>query len=160
MRLGDTVRHPTRVPDAQVVAASRTGYSTFARIKTAFGAMQLSAVRPSHVRTWTSQLAAEGLADSYVYALHARLSHIFSDAVHDGIVAKSPCSRRTSPGAGKRRAYVATTEQVWALHDQMPEHLRAGVLLGAFAGLRLAETCGLRVADVDFMRGIVSPAVQ
>jgi len=55
---------------------------------------------------------------------------------------------------------VATTEQVWALHDAMPEHLRAAVLLGAFAGLRLAETCGLRVSDVDFMRGIVHPEVQ
>ena len=62
--------------------------------------------------------------------------------------------------AGKQRAYVATTEQVWALHDAMPEHLRAAVLLGAFAGLRLAEACGLRVVDVDFMRGVVSPAVQ
>lgn len=57
------------------------------------------------------------------------------DAVHDGLVAKSPCSRRTSPKPGKQRAYVATTEQVWALHDAMPEHLRAAVLLGAFAGL-------------------------
>ncbi len=32
--------------------------------------------------------------------------------------------------------------------------------MGAFAGLRLAEVCGLRVVDVDFMRGIVHPAVQ
>jgi integrase len=49
---------------------------------------------------------------------------------------------------------------VWALHDAMPEQLRASVLLGAFAGLRVAEACGLRVADVDFMRGIITPAVQ
>jgi len=131
-----------------------------ARIRAAFGPMQLAVVRPSHVRTWTAQLAAEGLADSYVYALHSRLGQVFADAVHDGIVAKSPCSRRTSPPAGKQRAYVATTEQVWALHDAMPEHLQAAVLLGAFAGLRVAETCGLRVGDVDFMRGIVSPQVQ
>jgi integrase len=131
-----------------------------ARIRAAFGAMQLGAVRPSHVRTWCAQLAAEGLAESYVYALHSRLSQIYADAVHDGLVAKSPCSRRTSPSAGKQRAYVATTEQVWALHDAMPEHLRAAVLLGAFAGLRLAEACGLRVVDVDFMRGIIAPAVQ
>jgi len=34
------------------------------------------------------------------------------------------------------------------------------VLLGAFVGLRTAEACGLRVSDVDFMRGVVSPAVQ
>jgi integrase len=34
------------------------------------------------------------------------------------------------------------------------------LLLAAFAGLRLAEVCGLRVQDVDFMRGIVRPTVQ
>ena len=131
-----------------------------ARIRPTFGDMPLGAVRPSHVRTWLAQLSGEGLADSYVYALHARLAQLYADAVHDGLVAKSPCSRRTSPKAGKQRAYVATTEQVWGLHDAMPEHLRPAVLLGAFAGLRLAEACGLRVSDVDFMRGIVSPAVQ
>lgn len=130
------------------------------RIKAAFGPMQLGAVRPSHVRTWCAQLAAEGLADSYVYALHSRLSQVYTDAIHDGLVAKSPCSRRTSPASGKQRAYVATTEQVWALYDAFPEHLRAAVLLGAFVGLRDAEACGLRLADVDFMRGIVTPAVQ
>lgn len=130
------------------------------RIRRAFGSMQLSAVRPSHVRTWTAQLAAEGLAESYVYALHGRLAQLFADAVHDGLVPRSPCSRRTSPPAGKQRPYVATTEQVWALHDAMPEHLRPAVLLGAFVGLRVAEACGLRVTDVDFMRRIVLPAVQ
>jgi integrase len=130
------------------------------RIVAAFGPMPLSAVRPSHVRTWMAQLSAEGLADSYVYALHARLAQVYRDAIEDGLVGKSPCSRRTSPKAGKQRPYVATTEQVWALHDAMPAHLRGAVLLGAFAGLRLAEVCGLRVADVDFMRGVISPAVQ
>ncbi len=131
-----------------------------ARIVAAFGPMPLSAVRPSNVKAWTAQLRAEGLADSYVYALHARLAQVMGDAVHDGIIARSPCSRRTSPGAGSQRAYVATTGQVWALHDAMPEHLRAAILLGAFTGLRLAEACGLRVADVDFMRGVVHPVVQ
>jgi integrase len=130
------------------------------RIREAFGDLQLGAVRPSHVRTWCAQLAAEGLAESYIYALHARLSQLYADAIHDGLVAKSPCSRRTSPTAGKQRPYVCTTEQMWALHDAMPQHLRAAVLLGAFAGLRLAEACGLRVSDVDFMRGVISPAVQ
>lgn len=28
------------------------------------------------------------------------------------------------------------------------------------AGLRFAEACGLRVADVDFMRGVIHPSVQ
>jgi integrase len=55
---------------------------------------------------------------------------------------------------------MLTTEQVWAIHDAVPEHLQAAVLLGAFAGLRISEVCVLRVTDVDFMRGIITPAQQ
>lgn len=131
-----------------------------ARIVEAFGDMPLSAVRPSHVKAWTARLTGDGHEPSYVYALHARLAQILADAVHDGIMPRSPCSRRTSPGQGRQRPYVATTEQVWALHDAMSDRYRAAVLLGAFVGLRTGEACGLRVADVDFMRGIVTPAVQ
>jgi len=141
-----------------------------ARIKAETGSMRLSAVRPSHVKAWTARLRTEGkkgsdgtpeaLAASYVYACHARLAQIMADAVHDGIISRSPCSRRTSPGQGKQRPYVATTEQMWALYDVMTERLRAAVLLGALAGLRLAESCGLRVSDVDFMRGIITPRTQ
>jgi integrase len=41
-----------------------------------------------------------------------------------------------------------------------PERIRPAVLLGAFVGLRLGETCGLQLDDVDFIRGIVHPQVQ
>jgi integrase len=34
------------------------------------------------------------------------------------------------------------------------------ILLGAFAGLRVAEAVALRIEDVDFMTGIVYPEVQ
>ncbi|WP_253901428.1 site-specific integrase [Arthrobacter sp. PAMC 25486] len=130
------------------------------RIEAAFGNRVLSSVRPSEVKAWTARLKAEGLADSTIYALHARLSHIYSDAVHDGLLPKSPLSRRTSPPMGKQRPYVATTEQVWALFDAMDAWTRPGILLGAFAGLRVAEAVALRVEDVDFMRGVISPAIQ
>jgi integrase len=129
-------------------------------IREHFGSVPLSAVKPSDVKSWTAKLKDEGRADSYVYALHSRLAQIYSDAVHDGIVAKSPCSRRTSPGAGKQRAYVATTAQVWGLYDAVPAGVRPAILLGAHSGLRLAEAAALRPEDVDFMRGIVSPAIQ
>ena len=51
--------------------------------------------------------------------------------------AANPCSRKTSPPMSKQKVYCASTAQVWALHDAMPEHLR--------------------VADVDFLRGVVHP---
>ena len=75
-------------------------------VKEHFGAVPMASGKPSDVRRWTAQLKAEGRADSYAYALHARLSQLLSDAVHDGIVPRNPCSRRTSPGTGKQRPYV------------------------------------------------------
>lgn len=123
------------------------------------GARPLRDMRPSEVRAWVAGLQ-DRYAPSTVYALHRRLGQLYSDAVHDGLVARSPVSRRTSPPAAKQRAYVATTEQVWALHDALPDHFRPVVLLGAFAGLRVAEIAALRVTDVDFMRGIISPEIQ
>lgn len=130
------------------------------RIEAAFGKRTLASVRPSEVKAWTAKLKGDGLADSTIYALHSRLSHIFSDAVHDGLLPKSPLSRRTSPPMGKQRPYVATTAQVWALYDAMGAAAKPGILLGAFAGLRVAEAVALRVEDVDFMRGVISPAIQ
>lgn len=128
-------------------------------INAAFGPVPIGQVRPSQVKSWTAQLRAEGYAVSTVHALHRRLAQVMAAAVDDGLLARSPCGRGTSPGMGSQRPYVATTAQVWALADAMGE-LRPAVLLGAFAGLRLSEACGLRVGDVDFMRGVITPAVQ
>lgn len=133
------------------------------RIKAQFGTRPMvgpGALRPSDVKSWMAALDREGLQQSTRFALHARLAQLFNDAVDDGLVQRSPCSRKTSPGQGKAKCYVATTDQIWSLYEAFPENLRPAVLLGAFAGLRPAETCGLRVEDVDFLRKIVHPRVQ
>jgi integrase len=129
-------------------------------IEKEFGHMPLSAVRPSQVKAWVAELQSGDRETSYIYALHSRLSQIMSDAVHDGVLGRNPCSRRTSPPMGRAKVYVATTEQVWAIHDAVPDHLQVAVLLGAFAGLRVAEVSALRVTDVDFIRGVVHPVQQ
>jgi hypothetical protein len=67
------------------------------RIVMEFGPYPLGSLRPSQIRLLMTRLGEEGLEDSYIYALHARLAQIMNDAVHDGLLAKSPCSRRTSP---------------------------------------------------------------
>lgn len=131
-----------------------------AQIEKAFGQQTLSSLRPSGIRAWTAELKAAGLSVSYVYACHGRLSQILDDAVHDGILARNPCSRRTSPGAGKQRPYCATTAQVWGIYEAFPEHLKPAVLLGAFVGFRTGEAAGGRVEDVDFTTGLVTPALQ
>ncbi|MGW4739160.1 tyrosine-type recombinase/integrase [Nocardia xishanensis] len=131
-----------------------------AQITSEFGKVPLGSVRPSSVKAWVAKLKKAGHEPSYVYALHSRLSQIMGDAVSDGLLARNPCSRKTSPPTGKQKPYVATTAQVWALHDAVPAHVRPAILLGMFAGLRVAEVSALRVADIDFVRGVVYPKRQ
>lgn len=137
----------------------RAGQTHVKVIREHFGGWRLDTIKPSDVKSWVVKLQRE-YADSTVYALHSRLGQVMADAVHDGVLPRSPVSRRTAPAAPKQRPYVATTKQVWALHEAIEDRYRAGVLLAAYAGLRVAEVCGLQVADVDFMRGIVSPLRQ
>lgn len=129
------------------------------KIREEFGTLQLAAVRPSMVKSWLAGLKDEH-EQSYVYALHARLSQVMADAVLDGLIGSSPCSKRTAPSMGEQRPYVATTDQVFALYALFAERYRVAVLLGAFAGLRVAEACGLRKDDVKFLQREIHPAVQ
>jgi integrase len=130
------------------------------RIKAEFAGYQLGAVRPSQVKAWCARLKAEPLEDSYVYALHARLAQLYNDAIEDGLVARSPCSRKTSPPMGKQRPYILPTEQLWALYDAVPDNVKPAILTGAFLGSRAAEACGLMIADLDLMRGVWTPTAQ
>lgn len=129
-------------------------------IKAEFGGKPISAVRPSSVKAWTAKLTAGGYKPSYVFATYRRFCQIMNDAVADGLVGASPCSRKTSPGRGSQRPYLATTEQIWQLYEAMPPYLQLGVLLGAMGGLRLAEACGLRPGDLDLGAGMLHPHVQ
>lgn len=131
-----------------------------ARIRREFGPLPLSAVESGMVKRWLTRLKREGLSQSYRFALHNRLSQVMTDAVLDRKVASNPCSKRTSPGSGKPRPYVATEAQLWALYELAAPKYRPALLLGAFVGLRVAEACGLRVQDVDLDGRTITPAVQ
>ncbi|MGI8446065.1 MAG: site-specific integrase [Streptosporangiaceae bacterium] len=148
---GYGTRRPSTVRQAKV---------HIAQIKKEFAGKPVQSVRPSRVREWTAKLTVAGYEPSYVYACYRRLCQIMNAAVADGLVGASPCSHATSPGGGRQRPYCATTEQVWGLYDAMPAYLRVSVLLGALAGLRIAEACGIRPGDVDLALGMVHPAVQ
>jgi len=130
-----------------------------AQIREEFGPLQLSAVRPSMVKSWSARLKADGAAQSYVYRLHGRFSQIMQDAVLDGLIGANPCSKRTAPSSGDQVPYVATTEQVWLLYDAMEQRYKVSILLGAFAGLTTAESCGLRPDDVQWLKREIHPVV-
>ncbi|WNI15217.1 tyrosine-type recombinase/integrase [Actinacidiphila sp. ITFR-21] len=130
------------------------------QIRAEFGPLPLMAVDEMAVNRWMARLRREKVAQSYRFALHSRLSQILRAAVRGKKLASNPCGRETSPGAGKQRPYVCTEAQFWAMYEAASVKYRPAFLLGAFAGLRVAEACGLRAGDVDLDTRFINPAVQ
>jgi integrase len=131
-----------------------------AQIIPTFGTMRLNTILPSDVEVWMAELQAEGYAKSTIGAFYRRLNQIMRAAIRDRILAWNPCSSDIAPPSGGPREFLVTTEQVWNLYDSMPDELAPAILLGAFAGLRIGEVCGLRPQDIDVMLSTVTPAFQ
>jgi integrase len=117
------------------------------------GHFPLVALTPSTIRTWYAGRArAHASTAAKAYRL---LSAIFRTAVVDGLVATSPCK---VDGAGVERPAerpVATVQEVVALEEAMPEHLRLIVVLATWCQLRRAELLGLRRKDVDLAQSLI-----
>lgn len=138
----------------------RQAESDLKRLEAAFGDKRLQHITVTMVRAWVGSMRDEGLEQSTIYARHRRLKQIMDAAVDEGILQRHQIGRKTAPKSPSKEVRIPTTEQVWKLYAAMPEGLKPAILLGAFAGLRNGEAVALRAEDVDFMRGVITPAVQ
>ena len=87
--------------------------------------------------------------------VHHYLAHVFTAAVEDGLLARSPLQGVKRPVAPKVEVVPPTTEQVNALLATAEPWFRPAVVLGAGLGLRQSEVTGLTVDRVDWMRRTV-----
>lgn len=117
---------------------------------TTIGARRLSAVLPSDVQAWASQLA-QTHAPSTVRLYVTMLRSIYASAVLDRLVTSSPVVRISLPRAERARVVPLTVDQVRALADVVPPRHRAMVLVQAGLGLRIGELLALRAQDVNFL---------
>lgn len=134
--------------------------------------MPVRAVRQAHVESWALQLRdgrpwAEGtsLAAETVKVKTGQMKTVLQRAVDDGLIDRNPAVVLKRFDAGRKEEfYVPTTQEVKALYDYAKQHgplwFALAVRLGAEAGLRAGEVCGLRVKDVDFMRRVIHVRVQ
>lgn len=130
--------------------------------------MPVTAVRSSHVESWAVQLrdrrpwaGGRPLAASTVKVKSGQLRTVLRRAVEDGLIVSSPAGVLRRFDAGETEEfYVPTDGEVSALYEHATGWVLLAVRLGAEAGLRAGEVCGLRVQDVDFMRRVIHVRVQ
>ncbi|EYR61847.1 integrase [Actinotalea ferrariae CF5-4] len=114
----------------------------------ALGAKTLPSITRAGVDAWYSALLPDRpTLRARTYAL---LKTILSSAVDEELLAVNPC--RVRGGSLVRPAthpVVLTPLEIRLLADQMPERLRAAILLGAWCQLRSGELLELRRRDVS-----------
>jgi integrase len=76
-------------------------------------------------------------------------------AVHDRVIAHSPCVKIALPPVEDAEVAPPSADTVAALAEAVPSRYRALVVLLAGSGLRIGEALGLEVSDVDFLRRTV-----
>jgi len=117
------------------------------------GPVTLAKLAPARIRVWHSSIAKDHPATAAkAYRL---LSTIMRTAVIDGLIASTPCK---IDGAGAERSIerpIATINEVVALEDAMPDHLRLLVPLATWCQLRRGEILGLRRRDIDVSNGVL-----
>jgi Phage integrase, N-terminal SAM-like domain len=116
-------------------SSARQAKSDLKTIREEFGPMTLAEVKPSMVTIWTGNLK-DNYKPSTIYALYRRLTHVLDDAVHDGLPARNPCSRRTAPPTGHVEQFCPTTEEVWQLQAAPRRHARTPTGRGTAWGVR------------------------
>ncbi len=126
------------------------------------GQLELSAIRPAHVRELDRRLQIAGLSDGYRLVTFANVATILNAAVDDERIAKNPCHARTAkpPTVRTAKALPWTPEQVKAIRSRMPSRYAVAVDLGAGCGMRQGEILALAADDIDFDKGVIQVVRQ
>lgn len=112
--------------------------------------MAMADVRALHIRSWVASMRASGLALATVKAAYLTVAQVFSAAVVDGVVGRTPC---VGIDFGRERAreetLFLTARQVGDLADAITPRYRAAVLVAGYQGLRAGELWALKARSVN-----------
>lgn len=114
-----------------------------------FANRSLAGITRDDIMAWVTRLRKAGLAPRYIELAYTVLRAMFKEAVLSKHIPHSPClSVKLPEPAAPQQLVPLVDEEVWAIHDAVPERYRTMILTAAFAGLRQGELLALRVADL------------
>ena len=124
-----------------------------------FGALPLSAVTASAIKTWLSRREAEGLSAATSNRYLAALKSVFKAAVTYGYCKTNPAAAVTMKKEEVRPKDVLDDDEFERLLAELPDYSRRIVLAAAESGMRASEIRRLRWEDVDLAVGELRVAV-
>lgn len=123
----------------------------------AIGAVELQAVKGSHIQRLYNSMTKRGLSGKTVKNVSAILHKAFSVALKQGLIPANPCGAAELPKVGRHEITPLTDEEIplfLAAIESSP--MKNAYALCLFAGLREGECLGLSWPQVDFQRGRIT----
>ena len=127
----------------------------------AIGAVELQAVKGTHVQRLYNSMTKAGLSGKTVKNVSAVLHKAFSVALKQGIIQINPCDAAELPKSERHEITPLKDKEIpmfLAAIDDSP--MRNAYALCLFAGLREGECLGLSWKQVDFQRGRITVSQQ
>jgi integrase len=121
------------------------------------GAMLARDLRPSHLTALYAAKRDSGLSETSRRHVHATVRAAFSWAGREELVDRNPAEYVQDPPRQSRRDVVTWTQDDVAHGLKAADGLQVFVplALGAWAGLRAGEICGLQWGDCDLDAGVL-----
>ncbi len=127
------------------------------------GGMKLTALKPAHIQSYYSKMAAtkeDGgaeLSGTSVLYHHRIIREALDHAVNMGYIPYNPADRVQPPRKNKPEIKALTVEQAQHILTTYKEHrIYPCILIALKTGMRLGEICGLRWQNVDLEAGTIS----
>jgi integrase len=114
-----------------------------------FGKRRLSEISPVHVMDLLKDKAA-GLKPKSLLNLYVLLQKMLNLAVALELLNSNPMQRVPKPKVERTEKPALSPAQVKTIADNMPQSLRALIVLLYLTGLRIGEALALKWSDVDF----------
>ena len=127
----------------------------------AIGAMELQAVKGTHIQRLYNSMTRAGLSAKTVKNTSAIMHKAFSVALKQGIIAANPCDAAELPKAERKEIHPLADDEIplfLSAIDGSP--MRNAYALCLFAGLREGECLGLSWGQVDFEKGRITISQQ
>jgi len=145
--------NPAKRPDTRATDE----YHLRAHVNPVLGKRQIANVTPSHVQGLANDLAAR-LAPKTVRRALGVVRAMFAHAVADDLLGRSPYRGIKLPRVESTRRRIPSSDELAGLIEATPERYRAMVYCAVVLGLRFSEVAGLRVREVDTLRGMLGVA--
>lgn len=130
-------------------------------IMPAVGAMELQAVKGTHIQCLYNSMTRAGLSGKTVKNTSAIMHKAFSVALKQGIIAANPCDAAELPKVEHKNIRPLADDEIplfLSAIDSSP--MRNAYALCLFAGLREGECLGLSWKQVDFEKGRITVSQQ